>query len=100
MLDNGDGWQVKQLAFDAGKALSDQRHFERSEHWHVVEGEVKMELEFANEYSTSKIYKAGESIDIPVRTWHKATNVGTETARVIEVWLGSKLTEEDIERRD
>jgi len=100
VLDNGDGWQVKQLAFDAGKALSDQRHFSRSEHWHVVEGEIKMELEFANEYSTSKIYKAGESIDIPVRTWHKATNVGTETARVIEVWLGDKLTEEDIERRD
>ena len=100
VLDKGEGWQVKQLAFDAGKALSDQRHFERSEHWHVVEGEVKMELEFANEYSTSKIYKAGESIDIPVRTWHKATNVGTETARVVEVWLGDKLTEEDIERRD
>ena len=100
VLDTGAGWQVKQLAFDAGKALSDQRHFERSEHWHVVEGEVKMELEFANEYSTSKIYKAGESVDIPVRTWHKATNVGTETARVVEVWLGNKLTEEDIERRD
>lgn len=100
VLDSGSGWQVKQLAFDSGKALSDQRHSKRSEHWHVVEGEIKMDLEFANEYSTSKIYKAGESIDIPVCTWHKATNVGKVPARVIEVWLGNELTEEDIERRD
>jgi cytidyltransferase-like protein len=100
VLDKGDGWQVKQLAFYPNRALSDQRHFERSEHWHVVEGEIKMDLEYANEYKTSKVYKAGDSIDIPKRTWHKATNVGEEIAKVVEVWLGDKLTEEDIERRD
>lgn len=100
ILDKGDGWQVKQLAFDAGKSLSDQRHFKRSEHWHVVEGEIKMELEFANEYTTTRTYSTGESIDIPKNTWHKATNVGNTTARVVEVWLGKELTEEDIERRD
>jgi mannose-6-phosphate isomerase-like protein (cupin superfamily) len=43
---------------------------------------------------------SGDSIDIPVRTWHKATNVGTTTAKVVEVWLGEELTEQDIERRD
>jgi cytidyltransferase-like protein len=100
VLDKGEGWQVKQLAFYPNRALSDQRHFERSEHWHVVEGEIRMDLEYANEYKTSKVYKAGDSIDIPVRTWHKATNVGEETAKVVEVWLGNTLTEDDIERRD
>jgi cytidyltransferase-like protein len=100
ILDKGAGWQVKQLEFDASKALSDQRHSKRSEHWHVVEGEIKMELEFANEYTTTRTYSTGESIDIPKNTWHKATNVGNTTARVIEVWLGKELTEEDIERRD
>ena len=100
VLDKGEGWQVKQLAFDAGKALSDQRHFKRSEHWHVVEGEIQMDLEYANEYSVSKIFETGDSIDIPVRTWHKATNVGDTSAKVIEVWLGDQLTEEDIERRN
>ena len=59
-----------------------------------------MDLEFQNQYTTSKVYKAGDSIDIPKRCWHKATNVGNETAKVIEVWLGNKLTENDIERRD
>jgi len=100
VLDKGEGWQVKQLAFNAGKSLSDQRHFKRSEHWHVVEGAIRMELEFANEYKTTRTYIEGESIDIPKKTWHKATNVGDTTARVIEVWMGNELTENDIERRD
>jgi cytidyltransferase-like protein len=100
VLDKGDGWQVKQLEFDVGKSLSDQRHFNRSEHWHVVEGSIRMELEFPNGRTNTRTYLTGESIDIPKQTWHKATNVGSNAARVVEVWLGKELTEDDIERRD
>jgi cytidyltransferase-like protein len=100
VLDKGVGWQVKQLAFDAGKALSDQRHFKRSEHWHVVEGDIQMTLEYPNGDTETKLYSAGTSVDIPVLTWHKAVNTGNVTAKVVEVWLGKELTEEDIERRD
>jgi len=100
VLDKGDGWQVKQLEFDVGKELSDQRHFKRSEHWHVVEGSVAMYLESPNGIPRVQICKSGDSVDIPVRTWHKAVNVGITPARVIEVWLGDDLTEDDIERRD
>jgi len=100
VLDSGAGWQAKQLEFSAGKSLSDQRHFKRSEHWHVVEGTILMKLVYPNGDVSIKTYTSGESIDIPVNTWHKATNVGKETAKVIEVWLGEELTENDIERRD
>ena len=100
VLDKGDGWQVKQLEFDAGKSLSDQRHSKRSEHWHVVEGIIRMDLEYQNGDTKSKTYYPGSSIDIPHRTWHKATNIGDVTARVVEVWMGVTLTEDDIERRD
>ena len=100
VLDKGDGWQVKQLEFDAGKALSDQRHSKRSEHWHIVEGIIRMDLEYPYGDTISKTYYPGTSIDIPHRTWHKATNIGDVTARVVEVWMGAELTEEDIERRD
>ena len=100
VLDKGEGWQVKQLAFDSGKALSDQRHFKRSEHWHVVEGDVQMTLEYPNGDTETKLYEAGTSIDIPALTWHKAVNTGPTTTKVIEVWLGDELTEDDIERRD
>jgi cytidyltransferase-like protein len=100
ILDKGNGWQVKQLTFDPNKSLSDQRHFKRSEHWHVVEGTVKMILEYANGDITYTTHTSGDSIDIPINTWHKAINVGTQAAKVIEVWLGNDLTEDDIERRD
>ena len=100
VLDKGEGWQVKHLAFDANKALSDQRHFKRSEHWHVVEGTIKMELEYSDGVKETLYVDSGSSIDIPLLTWHKATNIGQTTARVVEVWLGKNLTEEDIERRN
>lgn len=98
-LDTNGHWRVKELSIDVGKSLSDQRHHIRSEHWHIVDGELKMELEYPNEYTTSKVYRTGDSIDIPVNTWHHATNVGDRPVKVIEVWMGSELSEEDIERR-
>ena len=100
VLHNGPGWAVKELAFGTETPLSDQRHFIRSEHWHVVEGDIRMDLEFDNGDKSSILYTSGQSIDIPVHTWHKATNVGTTTAKVIEVWMGDELSEDDIERRD
>lgn len=100
VLETDKGWATKKLEFDVGKSLSDQRHFIRSEHWHVVDGKIRMELEYPNGDKLVKVYNAGDSIDIPVLTWHKATNVGNRAARVIEVWMGSVLSEDDIERRD
>lgn len=100
VLDTQPGWAVKELSFEEGKSLSDQRHFERSEHWHVVSGKIHMILEYETGEKAWRSYSAGESIDIPKRTWHKATNVGSGDAKVIEVWLGNNLTEDDIERRD
>ena len=100
VLHTGPGWAVKELAFGTETPLSDQRHFIRSEHWHVVEGDIRMDLEFDNGDKSSILYTSGQSIDIPVHTWHKATNVGSTTAKVIEVWMGDELSEDDIERRD
>ena len=100
VLNQNGTWAVKELSFSVGKALSDQRHFHRSEHWHVVDGQIRMNLEYPNGDTESRVYSAGESIDIPKRTWHKAHNVGNIDARVVEVWMGTILSEDDIERRD
>jgi cytidyltransferase-like protein len=100
VLDTNGTWQVKELSFNAGKSLSDQRHQHRSEHWHVVSGSILMELDYGMRRTEAKVYWPGQSIDIPKGVWHKATNVGTEPAKVIEVWLGDILEESDIERRD
>ena len=100
VLDKGEGWQVKQLEFYEGQQLSDQRHFKRSEHWHVVDGVILMFLEDKDGRQSSKLLVPGDSIDIPIGYWHKAVNLDNQSARVIEVWLGKELTEDDIERRD
>jgi cytidyltransferase-like protein len=100
VLDKGKGWQVKQLEFDINKSLSDQRHFKRSEHWHVVDGVITMMLEDCNGNRNTHLLVPGDSIDIPIGYWHKATNKGYTPAKVIEVWMGNELTEDDIERRD
>jgi len=100
ILDKGKGWQVKQLEFYEEHALSDQRHFKRSEHWHVVDGVINMFLEDKSGNRTSHLLVPGDSIDIPVGYWHKAVNLDNKSAKVIEVWMGNELTEDDIERRD
>lgn len=100
VLHTNGKWQVKELSFDPGNSLSDQKHEHRSEHWHVVDGAILMELDYGMRKKESRVYWAGQSIDIPKGVWHKATNVGTEPAKVIEVWLGDILSEDDIERRD
>jgi cytidyltransferase-like protein len=100
VLDKGDGWQVKQLEFYQGQALSDQRHLKRSEHWHIVDGVINMFLEDKNGNKTTTLLTPGDSIDIPIGYWHKAVNIDNKPAKVIEVWMGTELTEEDIERRD
>jgi len=100
VLNKGNGWQVKQLEFDIGKSLSDQRHFKRSEHWHVVDGVISMLLEDQEGNRSKRLLLPGDSIDIPTGYWHKAKNIGHKPAKVVEVWLGEELTEEDIERRD
>lgn len=100
VLDRNDNWQTKELSFDAGKSLSDQRHFHRSEHWCVVDGEIRIDLEWPDGLKEVRLLSSGESIDIPLNVWHKATNVGNKPAKVIEVWMGNHLTEEDIERRN
>ena len=99
-LDTNGHWKVKELSIEVGKSLSDQKHFIRSEHWHIVDGKLEMKLEFPNGYKTEKVYVTGDSIDIPTNTWHKATNVGSVPVKVIEVWMGNELSEDDIERRD
>ena len=98
VLDTGPGWAVKELTILPGKSLSDQRHTHRSEHWHVVAGEVTCDLD--NGIKQTVVTKPQESMDIDKLTWHRPHNNGTEPAKIIETWFGDVLEESDIERRN
>lgn len=94
------GYKVKELVIAPGMSLSDQRHFERSEDWIVLEGVVKMKTEWENRTDTvhltsdSCMYKIGKEV------WHQASNPGTEPAHILEIQWGQRCEEDDIERRD
>lgn len=99
VLDEQKNWRVKELTIMPECWLSDQRHFHRSENWNIVEGEIHIVLQQEDGPRRLYVYEAGDSFTIPKNCWHRVYNDSNEPAKVIEVWLGDKLTEEDIERR-
>ncbi|HUO03956.1 MAG TPA: phosphomannose isomerase type II C-terminal cupin domain [Candidatus Binataceae bacterium] len=95
ILDEGDGYKVKQLLVRPGHRLSLQRHKRRAEHWYVVEGTAVVTRN-DEEIKLS----AGGSVDIPRTAWHRVMNPGKQDLIFVEVQTGDYFGEDDIERRD
>jgi len=93
------GYKVKELVIYPGKSLSDQRHFERSEEWNVLEGIVKMTTEYNGIQDTLHLTPDSVTFKVGKEVWHLAHNPGEQNAHVLEVQWG-KCYEEDIERRN
>ena len=91
VLDDKGTIKTKELVIEAGQSLSDQRHKYRSEHWYVLSGTIDI---------CDKVLKPHDTIIIDPMQWHKAKNIGTEPAHIIEIQYGDKCIEDDIERRD
>ena len=94
------GYKVKELVIYPGKALSDQKHFKRSEQWMVLEGVVDMQTEWNENVSSLKLIPHGMPYEIGKEVWHLASNSGTENAHILEIQWGDECVEEDIERRN
>lgn len=89
----GDTWQVKRLEINPNESLSLQMHLHRSEHWVVVKGQAKIEINgeisFLNE---------NESVYIPKGIKHRLSNQTENELILIEVQSGNYLGEDDIIR--
>ncbi len=88
-------WQVKLIEVKAGERLSLQKHKFRSEHWVIVSGIAKVEID-----GTEMILKENQSSYIPLGSKHRLSNPGLNILKIIEVQSGSYLGEDDIERFD
>jgi cytidyltransferase-like protein len=99
VLDKGLNWAVKELTILPGKSLSDQRHTHRSEHWHVVSGVVTMHTEYNGTKQTVNI-STKQSFDIGKSVWHRPCNNTDQPVKIVEIWFGNYLNEDDIERRE
>ena len=86
-------WQVKQIFVKPGEQLSLQMHHHRSEHWIVVKGTAKVEINH-----NESILAENQSIYIPLGTKHRLTNPGKIPLIIIEVQSGSYVGEDDIIR--
>jgi glycosyltransferase involved in cell wall biosynthesis/quercetin dioxygenase-like cupin family protein len=95
ILSDRDDHKVKRITVYTGKRLSYQRHFRRAEHWYVVSGEA-----LATRDGVEYVLKSGEAIDIPVGSWHRIKNIGSENLVFIEVQTGDYFGEDDIERAE
>ena len=65
-------WKVKLI--NAGGNLSLQRHHHRSEHWVVVGGTAKVEID-----SSIKNIEENQSTYIPVGSKHRLSNLGKKS---------------------
>ncbi len=86
-------WQVKKLEIKPNSSISLQMHNHRSEHWIVVKGNAKVEID-----KKVLFLKTNESIYVPKKSKHRLTNPGPENLVLIEVQSGTYLGEDDIIR--
>ena len=85
-----NGYKIKTLHINPGESLSDQRHFKRSEHWFILEGELSI---------NGDLYHKNDFINIPVENWHKPANISNSECIICEIQYGEECIEKDIERR-
>lgn len=92
-MNSGEGYLTKTICVLPKQKLSIQSHNYRSEHWVVLEGKALVVLN-DKEYTV----EAGGSIDIPVKAIHSLQNPYDNELKIIEVQMGSYISEDDIIR--
>ena len=93
VLREGGGYKVKLIEVRPGHRLSLQSHQHRSEHWVVVSGQARVQL-------NDQVFElsAFESTVISVGAVHRLENPGSHPLVIVEVQKGEVLSEEDIVR--
>ncbi len=93
VLEERNGYKIKQITVKPGKRLSLQKHLHRSEHWVVVSGTAAVTVG-DREITVS----SNESTYIPQGEIHRLENKGAEDLVIVEVQVGSYTGEDDIIR--
>lgn len=95
IIEEGPNFKVKKISVKPKQKLSLQYHRKRSEHWVVLRGRAKVELDGEIFYLNPR-----QSIDIPVMSKHRLENPDKVILEIIETQAGSYLGEDDIMRID
>ncbi len=92
-VDNSLLWKIKKIEVNPGASLSLQLHKKRAEHWIVVEGQAKIQID-----EEKFNLKANQSCYVPIGAKHRLSNPWAEPLIIIEVQSGKYLGEDDIIR--
>ena len=93
VVEERDGYKVKEIMVKCNCALSLQYHHHRSEHWVVIEGEATV-----TNGDDVFVLKKNQSTFIPAGTKHRLKNEAAVPLTMIEVQTGGYLGEDDIVR--
>ena len=93
VIAKGQGYQIKEMTINPGKKQSLQRHKNRSEYWQIISGKGMVYLED----SKFKLEK-NDNIFIPQGDLHRLENIGKDLLTIVEIQIGEKISEDDIER--
>ncbi|MBU4221445.1 MAG: mannose-1-phosphate guanylyltransferase/mannose-6-phosphate isomerase [Euryarchaeota archaeon] len=95
ILESSERHKIKNIRVMPEKTLSLQLHYHRSEHWVVVTGMARVQVD-GKEFFLSP----GESTFIKGGVKHRLSNPGKIPLEIIEVQLGDSVAEDDIVRFD
>lgn len=98
VLDSGEGFVTKSLTVLPGRRLSLQRHVHRDEKWTVAAGTGTAQV--GDEDNSRISLRPGVQVSVPAGAWHRLQAAESSTLVVVEVQLGSLLSEEDIVRKE
>lgn len=99
VIDEGNGWKIKELVVAPNSCLSLQRHNYRHEVWLVKSGSGSM-VRGADEFSLEAYpITEGEVYTIEEGAWHQLINGTNKDLVIHELQHGEKCEEEDIERK-
>lgn len=100
VLHEVDGTKVKELTINPGCRLTMQKHYDRSEHWHVAEGKCTIDIESEDfEKILSQDLEKHDQFTIGAEDWHQLSNPYDKPCKIVEIQYGIACHEEDIERR-
>jgi mannose-6-phosphate isomerase-like protein (cupin superfamily) len=93
VIETQEAFQIKQLTVLPDSRLSLQSHEFRAEHWFVIQGCARVEVD-------GRILELipGESIQIPLQSRHRVTAIGETSLVFIEIQTGTSFDEDDIIR--
>ena len=86
-------WLVKSIEVNPESKLSLQMHHHRAEHWIVVKGTAKVEID-----DKSFVLTENQSTFIPLGSKHRLSNPGKILLTIVEIQSGDYIGEDDIVR--